>query len=187
MSYVGYVDDAFYQDLAAEFSDWQREERRLGDPELLESCRGMLHLEARLLDQGRLEDWLGLFADECLFWVPGSPGGDPKGEVAVCFDDRRQLEGRIYRLRTGYAWSQVPPSRTSRIVSNVEVFGGASEAICMVRSTFLITELRNGETRTFAGWNAHRLARSGNGWRILVKQINLIDCDQNLRNPSLLL
>ncbi len=187
VNHVSYVDDAFYEDLAAQFSDWQREDRRLLDPILLESCRSVLHLEARLLDEGRFEDWLALFAEECLFWVPGSQGSDPKREIAVAFDDRRQLEGRIYRLRTGYAWSQVPPSRTSRIVSNVEVFRGESEAVCMVRSSFLITELRGGETRTFAGWNAHRLARGGNGWKILVKQINLIDCDQNLRNPSLLL
>jgi benzoate/toluate 1,2-dioxygenase beta subunit len=187
MSQASYVDDAFYRDLAAGFTDWQREDRRIVDPVLLESCRGMLHLEARLLDEGRFEDWLALFAAECLFWVPGSPGGDPKREIAVAFDDRRQLEGRIYRLRTGYAWSQVPPSRTSRIVSNVEAFRGDSDAVVMVRSTFLITELRDGQTRTFAGWNGHRLARNGGGWKILVKQINLIDCDQNLRNPSALL
>ena len=187
MNQPSYVDDAFYRDLAAGFTDWQREERRIGDPALLESCRGMLHQEARLLDEGRFEDWLALFAAECLFWVPGSPGGDPKREIAVAFDDHRQLEGRIYRLRTGYAWSQVPPSRTSRIVSNVEAFRGESDAVCMVRSTFLITELRDGQTRTFAGWNGHRLAREGGGWTILVKQINLIDCDQNLRNPSIVI
>ena len=184
---MSYVDDAFYESLAAQFSDWQHEDRRVLDPVPLEICRGMLNREARLLDEGRFEEWLALFADECLFWVPGSPGGDPRREIAVCFDDRRQLEGRIYRLRTGYAWSQVPQSRTSRIVSNVEAFRGGSEAVCMVRSSFLITEFRGGETRTFAGWNAHRLARDGDGWKILVKQINLIDCDQNLRNPSLLL
>jgi benzoate/toluate 1,2-dioxygenase beta subunit len=184
---MSYVDDAFYRDLAAGFTDWRREGLRIGDPALLESCRGMLHLEARLLDEGRLEDWLALFAPECLFWIPGSPGGDPKREIAVAFDDRRQLEGRIYRLRTGYAWSQVPQSRTSRIVSNVEAFRSESDALCMTRSSFLITEFRGGETRIFAGWNAHRLARDGGGWKILVKQVNLIDCDQNLRNPSLLL
>ena len=187
MNRASYIDDAFYRDLAAGFADWQREDRRIGDPALLESCRGMLHLEARLLDEGRFEDWLALFAAECLFWVPGSPGGDPKREIAVAFDDRRQLEGRIYRLRTGYAWSQVPPSRTSRIVANVESFRGDSDAAVMVRSSFLITELRDGQARTFAGWNGYRLARDGKGWKILVKQINLIDCDQNLRNPSLLL
>ena len=184
---MSYVDDAFYRDLAASFNGWRREDRRIGDPVLLESCRGMLHLEARLLDENRFEDWLALFSDECLFWIPGSAGGDPKREIAVAFDDRRQLEGRIYRLRTGHAWSQVPPSRTSRIVANVEVFRSESDAVYMVRSSFQITEFRGGDTRCFAGWNAHRLARAGNGWRILVKQINLIDCDQNLRNPSLLL
>ena len=187
MNQASYVDDAFYRGLAAEFSDWQREDRRIGDPALLEGCRQTLHLEARLLDEGRFEDWLALFADECLFWVPGSLGGDPKREIAVSFDDRRQLEGRIYRLRSGHAWSQVPQSRTSRIVASVEAFRADSEAVCMVRSSFLITELRGGEIRTFAGWNAHRLVRAGTGWKILVKQINLIDCDQNLRNPSLLL
>lgn len=184
---MSYVDDAFYRNLAAEFADWQREDLRVLDPAVLETCRACLFGEARLLDEGRFEDWLALFSDECLFWVPGSPRGDPKREIAVAFDDRRQLEGRIYRLRTGYAWSQVPQSRTSRIISNIEVFRGESDAVCMVRSSFLITELRGGETRTFAGWNAHRLARDGKSWKILVKQINLIDCDQNLRNPSLLL
>jgi benzoate/toluate 1,2-dioxygenase beta subunit len=184
---ASYVDDAFYRDLTTGFIGWPREDRRISDPAMLESCRGMLHLEARLLDEGRFEDWLALFAPECLFWVPGSPGGDPKREIAVAFDDRRQLEGRIYRLRTGYAWSQVPQSRTSRIVSNVEAFRAESDAVCMVRSSFLITEFRGGETRIFAGWNAHRLARDGSSWKILVKQVNLIDCDQNLRNPSLLL
>ena len=62
MTRAGYVDDGFYRGLAAEFTDWRREDRRIGDPALLESCRGMLHLEARLLDEGRFEDWLALFA-----------------------------------------------------------------------------------------------------------------------------
>ena len=29
--------------------------------------------------------------------------------------------------------------------------------------------------------------RQGGGWEILVKQVNLVDCDQNLRNPSIIL
>ena len=105
----------------------------------------------------------------------------------VPLDDRHLLEGRIYRLRTGYAWSQIPASRTSRLVSNVEAFGEASGSACMLRSSFLLTEMRSGETRTYAGWNGYRLLREGRDWRIQVKQINQIDCDLNLRNPSILL
>ena len=56
----------------------------------------------------------------------------------------------------------------------------------MVRSTFLTTEFQAGETRTYAGWYGHRLRRNREGWDILVKQVNLIDCDQNLRNPSII-
>ena len=112
-----YVDDAYYRKLVADFSDWQRDELLLTDLALRDRCRALLEREARLLDQGRFEEWLELYAPECLYWVPGTPdGGDPRREVALAFDDRRQLESRIFRLRTGYAWSQVPPSRTVHLV-----------------------------------------------------------------------
>jgi 3-phenylpropionate/cinnamic acid dioxygenase small subunit len=182
-----YVGDAFYRDLAAAFADWAREDRLVADPVLRDRCRQLLEREARILDEGRFEDWLALFAPECLYWVPGTPGGDPRKEVAVCFDDRRQLEGRIYRLRTGYAWSQVPASRTARLVANVEAFQTCAPATLMVRSTFLVSEFRAGETRVLSGWSCHRIAAHAGGWRILVKQVNLIDCDQALRNPSVIL
>ena len=183
-----YVSDAFYSELVADFSDWQTDDRAIEDAAERDMFRRLLEQEARILDNLLFEDWLKLFAPECAYWVPSTPDrGDPRREIAVMFDDRRRLEDRVYRLRTGYAWSQAPSSRTSRLVANVEVFAGPSESVCMVRSSFLITELRGGETRLFSGWNAHRLARESEGWRILVKQINLVDCDQNLRNPSVLL
>ena len=183
-----YVGDAFYRDLAAAFTDWAREDKVVGDAGARDRCRQLLEREARLLDERRFEDWLALFAPECLYWVPGTPNaGDPRKEVAVSFDDRRQLEGRIYRLRTGYAWSQVPASRTARLVANVEVFRTAEASTLMVRSTLLISEFRAGETRVLSGWCGHRLAEHAGGWRILVKQVNLIDCDQALHNPSVIL
>jgi benzoate/toluate 1,2-dioxygenase beta subunit len=183
-----YVGDAFYRDLVAAFTDWAREDRLITDCVLRDRCRQLLAREARLLDERRFEEWLGLFAPECLYWIPGTPGGgDPRKEVAISFDDRRQLEGRIYRLRTGYAWAQVPASRTARLVANVEVFGTAQASTYMVRSTFLVSEFRAGETRVLSGSCCHRIAEQAGSWQILVKQVNLIDCDQNLRNPSVML
>jgi benzoate/toluate 1,2-dioxygenase beta subunit len=177
---MSYVDEAFYDELVRGFSDWQQEKLLVRDEARVQACRAILEREARLLDQHRYEEWLGLFAERCVYWVPGTPAaGDPRREVAVCFDDRRRLEDRIYRLKTGYAWSQAPASRTVRLVTNVEVFEAPKT---MVRSTFLISEFRSGESRMLSGWSAHRLAADG---RIEVKQVNLIDCDQNLRNPSL--
>ncbi len=186
-----YVGTAFYRDLVTRFADWQADELEIADPEVRESCRRLLEREARLLDQCRHDDWLGLYADECLYWVPASPsGGDPRREVSVAFDDRRRLEDRIFRLASGYAWSQQPRSRTSRIVSNVTVFATADPDIVMVRSNFLTAEFQAGDYRNWAGWYAHRLrwrADAACSWKILVKQVNLIDCDRNLRNPSIML
>jgi benzoate/toluate 1,2-dioxygenase beta subunit len=183
-----YIDDTFYRELVESFSDWARDDREIADPAVRDACRRLLEREARLLDQRRFDDWLGLYARRCLYWVPVTPeGGDPRRQVAISFDDRRRLEDRLFRLKTGYAWSQVPPSRTTRLITNVEVFGTTEAALYMVRSTFLISEFRAGETRILSGWSGHRLARREGGWEILVKQVNLIDCDQNLRNPSIIL
>jgi benzoate/toluate 1,2-dioxygenase beta subunit len=120
--------------------------------------------------------------------VPATPGGgDPRREVAISFDDRRRMEDRIFRLRTGYAWSQAPKSRTVRMVSNVEAFATESATVRMVRSNFLISEFRPDGVRFLSGWCGHRLVEQGDRWLIAVRQVNLIDCDQNLRNPSIIL
>jgi benzoate/toluate 1,2-dioxygenase beta subunit len=182
-----YVTDAYYADLVAAFADWQRDENIVRDESVCTAARALLEREARLLDRHAYRDWLGLFAPECVYWLPGRPdGGDPRREVAVAFFDRRRLEDHVYRLSTGVAWSQIPRSRTVHFVSNIEVFRAGPDAHLMVRSNLMLSEFRAGDSRTLAGWCAHRLARQGDGWKILVKQVNLLECDQNLRNPSLI-
>src|SRR5712675_1195538 len=157
-----YVDDALYRELIANFSDWQDDQRAITDAATRDEFRRLLEREARLLDQLRYDDWLALYAPECIYWVPSTPSaGDPRREISVMFDDRRRLEDRIYRFRTGYAWSQAPASRTVRLVTNVEVFATAHDG--------------------------HRVVRDGAEWKVQAKQVNLIDCDQCIRNPSIIL
>jgi len=103
------------------------------------------------------------------------------------FDDRRRLEDRIYRLRTGFAWSQAPASRTVRFITNVEVFSTASSDARMLRSNFLISEFWGDEVRQLTGWAGHRVTRIGGAWQIEAKQVNLLECDQSIRNPSIIL
>jgi benzoate/toluate 1,2-dioxygenase beta subunit len=183
-----YVTDALYQRLVEGFSGWQRDDLAVADPVVRDQFRQLLEREARLLDQLRFDEWLALYAPECIYWVPATPaGGDPRREVAISFDDRRRIEDRIYRLRTGYAWSQAPKSRTVRMISNVEVFATAEAETRMVRSNFLISEFRPDGTRFLSGWCGHRFVHRAGNWEIEVRQVNLIDCDQNLRNPSIVL
>jgi 3-phenylpropionate/cinnamic acid dioxygenase small subunit len=181
-----YVNERFYQQLVEQFTDWQRDE--VDDPAERDRCRALIEREARLLDQLRFDEWLAMYAAECIYWVPGTPeAGDPRREIAISFDDRRRMEDRIFRLRTGYAWSQAPKSRTVRMISNVEVFATAEATARMVRSNFLISEFRVDGTRFLSGWCGHRLVQNAGRWEIKVRQVNLIDCDQNLRNPSIVI
>lgn len=183
-----YVSDNFYQKLVENFTSWQNDDAEISDLTLRDSCRQLLEREARLLDEHRLEDWLTLYTQECIYWVPATPhGGDPRREIAVCFDDRRRLQDRIYRLKNEFAWSQQPRSRTTRLISNVTVFKTADPAKFMVRSVFYSTEFQGGDWRKYTGWYGHHLQQTDDGWEILVKQVNLIDCDQNLRNLSVIL
>jgi len=183
-----YVNDALYSDLIAHFTDWQDDARAVTDLTVRDEFRRLIECEARLLDQLRYEDWLKMYAAECIYWVPSTPkAGDPRREISVMFDDRRRLEDRIYRLRTGFAWSQAPASRTVRLVTNVEVFATAGDDVRMLRSNFLISEFWGDETRVLTGWAGHRVVRDGATWKIQAKQVNLIDCDQCIRNPSIIL
>ena len=144
------------------FSIWQRDDLVIHDMAERDLFRSLLEHEARLLDQDRLEDWLTLFTPECVYWIPSTPtGGDPRKEIAITFDDRRRLEDRVYRLRTGYAWSQKPKSRTVRLVTNVEVFDTGRTDTRMVRSNIMIAEFRGFETRCLYGWFGHRYVRAG--------------------------
>jgi len=183
-----YVTDALYRELIENFSDWQNDDRAVADAAVRDEFRRLLEREARLLDQLRYDDWLAMYAAECIYWVPATPNaGDPRREIAVMFDDRRRLEDRVYRLRTGFAWSQAPASRTVRLIGNVEVFATARDDARMLRSNFLISEFWGDETRVLTGWAGHRVVRDADRWKIAAKQVNLIDCDQSIRNPSIIL
>ena len=74
-----------------------------------------------------------------------------------------------------------------RLISNVEVFAAKQGDARMVRSNFLISEFRVDGTRYLTGWCGHRFTKTPHRWEIQARQVNLIDCDQNLRNPSIVL
>jgi benzoate/toluate 1,2-dioxygenase beta subunit len=57
----------------------------------------------------------------------------------------------------------------------------------MLRSNFFISEFWGDEVRALTGWAGHRVIGDRKAWKIQAKQVNLIDCDQSIRNPSIIL
>ena len=69
--------------------------------------------EADLLDAGRFDDWLDLFDEDGLYWVPSSRDQtDMDGQVSIMLEDKPLLKLRITRLSHPRAHSVLPPPAT---------------------------------------------------------------------------
>jgi 3-phenylpropionate/cinnamic acid dioxygenase small subunit len=143
-------------------------------------CDQFLLQEARLLDDGKFDDWLALFASDAWYWVPSEPNQtDPVETVSLIYDDRRLLETRVRRLSSPRMYSQEPRSRTSRIIANVTVEETDGKS-CIVRSKFAMIEYRREQQRIFGGTALHRLVRINGRIMIAWKRVDLVNCDAPL-------
>jgi ethylbenzene dioxygenase beta subunit len=128
--------------------------------------------EARLLDERRFSDWLALFAEDGVYWVPAAPGqASPQDALSLFHEPKPLLAMRVARLERPDMHAQAPVTRTIHHVSAVEV------ADLEVRSALLIAEWRAGESRWFAARVLHRLRREPAGLRIALKRVDLIDSE----------
>ena len=143
-------------------------------------CEQFLLHEARLLDEGKFDDWLALFTPDAWYWVPSEPDqADPIETVSLIYDDRRLLETRVRRLASPRMYSQEPRSRTSRIVTNVTIEEAGKDA-CTARSKFMMIEYRREQQRLFGGTALHRLIQRNGRITIASKRVDLVNCDAPL-------
>ncbi len=146
----------------------------------IQHCEQFLLREARLLDDGKFDDWLALFTSDAWYWVPSEPGQrDPIETVSLIYDDRRLLETRVRRLASPRMYSQEPRSRTSRIIANATIEETGADA-CTVRSKFIMIEYRREQQRIFGGTALHRLVHADGRMMIAWKRIDLVNCDAPL-------
>ena len=102
--------------------------------------------EAWLLDERKFKEWLELFTDDVLYFMPRRKNVlrreaqrelTPLGDLAILEEDKRYLEMRVARLDTGMAWAEDPPSRTRHLIGNLEAAPLESGEI-QARTAFLV-------------------------------------------------
>lgn len=144
-----------------------------------------LYQEAKLIDEHRYEEWLALWSEDALYWVPcNSDDADPMRQAMIIYDNRARLEERVYRLTSGAAWAQQPQSRTRRLISNVEV--EEDSAGYAVESNCIIAELRRSRQDIFAARLLHTLRPIGDSFRIALKKVLLLNNDEPIDNLTFL-
>ena len=146
---------------------------------LLREIEEFLFHEARLLDERRFEDWLSLFADDGMYWVPAEPYQEsPLDRLSLFYEDKSLLDVRIRQIRHPRYYAQAPETRTRHVIGNVELEDGAdSDDETPVRSSFVMLECRDEDRRVFGGEARHRLRRTDEGLRIAFKRVDIVDCE----------
>jgi 3-phenylpropionate/cinnamic acid dioxygenase small subunit len=142
--------------------------------------------EASLLDAGRHDEWLALFAEDGHYWVPlqGSRQADPFSHHSIAYEDRMLLQLRIERLKNPRAHSQHPRSTCQHVLqrSLVERDGGAAEPgeTQRLRTPFIYMEARGDAETMLVGTCRHLLAREGGAWKIREKRVDLLNPERPL-------
>ncbi|WP_284981521.1 aromatic-ring-hydroxylating dioxygenase subunit beta [Arthrobacter sp. efr-133-TYG-118] len=110
-----------------------------------------LYAEAELLDDYRFDEWIDLFTDDVTYWIPNRETRPirerhlevaAQDEAAIILDDKFFLKGRVRRITSGISWSEEPPSRARRLITNIRVQPAAKPGELDVRSNFYVYRSR---------------------------------------------
>jgi 3-phenylpropionate/cinnamic acid dioxygenase small subunit len=145
-----------------------------------------LYYEAALLDEHKYEEWLELFTEDSVYWIPaGREERNPEKVTSFIYDNRQQLARRVRRLLHPAVHCQTPASQTSHLIANVRVdeLGGRE---IQVHSTFALFESRLDDQRAFSGRCEHRLRRADSSWRIATKTVKLVNSHAVFSNLTFL-
>ncbi len=139
----------------------------------------LLYREAALLDEWRLEEWLGLLTEDAAYYVPPNdhPEGDHRHTLFILADDIVRIRERVKRLMSPNAMPNI----------HIRARGGSS-AMCgssgrraissTVAANFVCHRYRRYERiREYTGGYRYVLKREGGELRIKERRV-LIDAHE---------
>ena len=147
--------------------------------ELWHSVQDFVFREARLLDERRFREWLGLFAPDAEYWVPYAwQQASPKDHVSLFYETVELLRMRVDRLERKLAPLDMPPSRVNHHLGNLTV-DPEPDGTLVARAHLLFVEYRRDEQRLFSGRCTWRLRPQPPGYLIAAKRVDLLNADQD--------
>ena len=139
----------------------------------------LLYREATLLDEWRLEEWLGLLTEDAAYYVPPNdhPEGDHRHTLFILADDIVRIRERVKRLMSPDCHAEYPHSRTRRLIGNVQIIAMEGDLVT-VAANFICHRYRRYERiREYTGGYRYVLKREGGELRIKERRV-LIDAHE---------
>lgn len=144
--------------------------------------------EARMLDEGRFDDWLALFTPEAHYWMPLDwQQTDPKLVTSLLYEDMFMLKLRVERLTGARTFSQKPKSRCHHVLSRpfVDLIDHETGKFHIVTPMHYV-ETRLDEQFLLAVTARHDLVLVDGALKIALKRVDIVNCDAAFGNIQLL-
>lgn len=131
----------------------------------------LLFLEADLLDQWRLDEWLALYTGDAHYLVPPSDidgdTADPDTALFYIADDHVRMRERVIRLKKVGAHSEHPRSKVRHLVSNVRAWRKGD--MIHARSSFVVWRSKDVTSDAFVGHYLHDIVEQDGALKIARK------------------
>lgn len=153
------------------------------------SLSAFVYHEAMLLDTQRYDEWLSLYAEGGLYWMPLSPD-QPLGDESpsLLYEDLLLLRLRMQRYGNPRAHSLHPTVRGLRILQAPQLMDGEpGSALHHTRTPFLYVETQGDTQRMLAATAYHTVEGAPGAFRLRMKKVVLLNADASLPAIQLLL
>ncbi len=148
----------------------------------LEIASRVLFAEARFLDRQEWKEWLALYVEEAVYWIPAwkneyETTSDPDRELSMIYHTSSvALAERIARIQSRKSITAMPLPRTVHCYSNLAAASAAPDAIegdgCVTVHVF---DPRTARQHLNFGRFDYRLNRTGDRWQFAFKKIVLFN------------
>ena len=118
-----------------------------------------LFMEADLIDNWKLPEWLEMFTDDACYYVPSTdvdPEAAPANNLFYIADDRFRLGERVKRLMKRTAHVEFPHSKVRHIVGNVRILERKGDEL-KISTAFIAHRTKNAVTDVYFGTGLYRL------------------------------
>ena len=147
-----------------------------------------IYAEARMLDEGRYDEWLALWLPDGHYWMPlDYKQADPITATSLLYEDHFMLRLRVERLNGERTFSQKPKSRCHHVIQRpfVDAFD-ANVGHFVTCTNMHYVETRLDEQQLLALTATHELSLVDGALRIANKKVELLNSDAAFGNIQLL-
>lgn len=144
-------------------------------PALLRQLEVLLAQHAAMLDARRWSQWMEMFTEDGVYWMPAAPEQtDWESQPSIFAEDKLLMQVRANRLLHPNAWSQAAQWATHHLLGTTLVEQVQSSSVSTY-TAFQMMEVRRDKVRHFGGSYRHHWVQQDGQWKIRLQRVDMFN------------